>query len=92
MMSSDDRRRLQETLDQLTAENSAELNAATKKLAGTIVSAMQGCEDTDDMWRLVDEMMNIDESLVLKLEFVISSCFIDRNLSTTFADGGRHAH
>jgi hypothetical protein len=60
------------------------------EMAIAIVSALAQCEEDGDMWELVNDMLNIDEGLVSKLEFLISTCFIDRNIHKI--EGGRYAN
>ena len=50
------------------------------QMAIAIVGALAQCEEEGDMWELVNDMLNIDEGLVSKLEFLISTSFIDRNI------------
>ena len=61
-----------------------------EQMAIAIVGALQQTEEHGDMWELVNDMLNIDEGLVSKLEFLISTSFIERNLDKI--EGGRYAN
>tara|TARA_R110002012_G_scaffold69495_2_gene179915 strand:+ start:3110 stop:3376 length:267 start_codon:yes stop_codon:yes gene_type:complete len=61
-----------------------------EQMAIAIVEALQQTEEHGDMWELVNDMLNIDEGLVSKLEFLISTSFIERNLDKI--EGGRYAN
>ena len=86
-----------EELLELTDEEQIEVfNKETRKqneefrvrVAQALVDAFRQADNYGDMWKLVSDMYNIDKDLVSKLEFIISSCFIDRDQ----AKGGHRAH
>ena len=77
-------------LDALTEEHEAKAVEMRKKVAMTIINALQLSEELDELWELVEDMAELDEGLVSKLEFVISSSFIERNLDKI--EGGRYAN
>ena len=60
------------------------------KMAEAIVSVLRESEEQGDFLELVDRMLTLDESIVSKLEFIISTSFIERNLHKI--EGGRYAN
>ena len=60
------------------------------EMAEAIVSALRESEEHGDFLELVDRMLTLDESIVSKLEFIISTSFIERNLHKI--EGGRYAN
>ncbi len=77
-------------LDELAKDHEAKAIELRQELALTIMAALKLSEELDETWELVNDMFNIDEGLVSKLEFVISSSFIERNLDKI--EGGRYAN
>lgn len=61
-----------------------------KAMAAAIVHALRVMEDNGDMMETVKAMLELDEGLVSKLEFVISSAFVEKGLH--HIEGGRYAH
>jgi predicted transcriptional regulator len=59
-------------------------------MAVAIVEALQEAEAYGDFFELVEKMLEVDESVVTKLEFLISTSFIDRNIHKI--EGGRYAN
>ena len=60
------------------------------KMAEAIVSVLRESEEQGDFLELVDRMLTLDESIVSKLEFIISTSFIERNLHKI--EGGRYVN
>ena len=84
---SKDRERFLIALDEEIKMANAEL---LDKMAEAIVSALRESEEQGDLLELVDRMLTLDESIVSKLEFIISTSFIERNLHKI--EGGRYAN
>jgi len=59
-------------------------------MAIAIVEALQEAEAYGDFFQLVEKMLEIDEGVVSKLELLISTSFIERNLHKI--EGGRYAN
>ena len=61
-----------------------------KAMAAALVHALRVMEDNGDMVETVKAMLELDEGLVSKLEFVIGSAFVEKGLPVF--EGGRYAH
>ena len=76
------------------AQNRAQLVLAEgevpKAMAAALVHALRVMEDNGDMVETVKAMLELDEGLVSKLEFVIGSAFVEKGLPVF--EGGRYAY
>lgn len=76
-----------EELDDYTLEQK---EIQQKAMAAAIVHALKVTEDNGDMEETIRHMLFLDETLVSKLEFIISSLYIEEGLHQI--EGGRYAH
>jgi len=61
-----------------------------RAMAIALVQALTVMEESGDMWKTVEIMLNMDEELVTKLEFTIASVFVEKHLAQ--GKGGRYAN
>ena len=76
-----------EELESEMEERKAETNRA---MAFALLEGLRVADMDNELWQLVEEMMNQDAGLVSKLEFVIASVFVEKGLASR--QGDRYAH
>jgi hypothetical protein len=72
---------------QLMEERRIETN---KAMAFALLEGLRATDEDNELWQLVEEMMNQDAGLVSKLEFTIASIFIEKGLAPR--QGEDYAH
>jgi len=76
-----------EELESEMEERKAETN---KAMAFALLEGLRVADMDNELWQLVEEMMNQDAGLVSKLEFTIASVFVEKGLAPR--QGDRYAH
>ena len=78
------------SIDELESEMEERKAETNKAMAFALLEGLRVADMDNELWQLVEEMMNQDAGLVSKLEFVIASVFVEKGLASR--QGDRYAH
>jgi len=78
------------SIDELESEMEERKAETNKAMAFALLEGLRVADMDNELWQLVEEMMNQDAGLVSKLEFVIASVFVEKGLAPR--QGDRYAH
>lgn len=78
------------SIDELESEMEKRKAETNKAMAFALLEGLRVTDMDNELWDLVEEMMNQDPGLVSKLELTIASVFIENGLATR--EGEQHAH
>ena len=78
------------SMEELESEMKEGRIGTNKAKAFALLEGLRAIDEDNELWQLVEEMMNQDAGLVSKLEFVIASVFVEKGLASR--QGDRYAH
>ena len=78
------------SIEELESEMEERRIETNKAMAFALLEGLRAIDEDNELWQLVEEMMNQDAGLVSKLEFTIASVFVERGLAPR--QGEDYAH
>ena len=78
------------SIEELESEMEERRIETNKAMAFALLEGLRAIDEDNELWQLVEEMMNQDAGLVSKLEFVIASIFVEKGLAPR--QGEDYAH
>jgi len=78
------------SIEELESEMEKQKAETNKAMAFALLEGLRVADMDNELWQLVEEMMNQDAGLVSKLEFTIASVFVEKGLAPR--QGDRYAH